>query len=1254
MFRTHRLPGGWLDRRTTRGSESRPLRSWSRRLWTIESLEARTLLSTYTVNSIGDSGTGTGLSGDLRYVINQVDQAGGDNTINFAVTGTITLESALPHLSDTTGLTDIEGPGATSLTVARSSDAGTPDFSVFTVDPYVQVKLVGLTISGGEFDFGGGIYNLGTLTVTDSTVANNSAGQGGGIENDVSASLTIANSTITGNSTLDGGTGGGIIDRGGTLTITNSTIVGNQAAGDGSAGGIFAEGGTVIITGSTIADNTAGGYGGGIVSEVDPKLFTGTLTIANSTISGNNSTGGGGGIGSSAMLSVNGSTISGNAAGYGGGIDNQGTLTATDSTIADNSAGLFGGAINDDGTLVAVNCTIAYNNVASGGSGGGLAVGYRSTATLYNTIVALNTNGTGSSPTPDDIILLSGTEGTGTISPSSAYNLIGTGGSGGLTNGANGNLVGVADPGLAPLGDYEGSTQTIGLLSGSPAIDGGNNSLAVDPSTGLPLTTDQRGTDFPRIVNGKVDIGAYEFPGVTNDWTIMVYMTASVNLEQATADKINQMEALTLQLPTSVHFVVFYDQNALGPEYSTGGGTQPAWGDAGEAVIQGDADLDQIATTFIRLGEQDTGAPATLTSFVEWAAAREPSSHYALVMCDHGNSIGGSNWDVDNGGDTLSTPEMASALRDAGVSFDVIAFDACLMATAEVAYGLAPFTADFVASEEEGLAISWYYGPVDSDSPFSILKTNPAQVTADELASAMVARYPLNRPDDTLSAIHTSGVGALTSALNAFTSAVMSSTTTAADWGAIQLARDASTAFIDPDQLPNMRDLGQFMDGVVRLSANSAIKAAAQGVLDALDAAVLAKTNSSRHVSGLTIYLPGPGESISPVYSDHTAFSGDATTGWLSFLNAFTAQSPVGPLGSPDWAEYNDVAASAYNLHKLSGYNNDYANLNILPSYNDWFKFTTLAPGSTGDQVIIAYDASLGHLHLVLYSASDPSTPLGQSSSGSGSEAVSLAGLSPGDYLIDVYEDLGSYAYIPYTLTVDAPQTEGPITPDWAAGNATFATAYDLGGVGSSSAFSGLTIEPGLQDWFTFETPVTVTAQPIALSVMTQGQSITVELGDAQGNLLRSRTGKGQVQLGYLSGTGESYALSLSGAPGGYSLFFQGLLLRTATSPQGGVPGPVGSDQPATVGTLGLDLTRVTAGGVDPAPALSNSATVDGPLLGPAEILVPDDSGDQSGATSPSDPSLETHDAALLSLARIGCVRSSSLPLRRSGSATLT
>ena len=94
------------------------------------------------------------------------------------------------------------------------------------------------------------------------------------------------------------------------------------------------------------------------------------------------------------------------------------------------------------------------------------------------------------------------------MSSASAYNLIGTGGSGGLVNGTNGNRSASLTRGSTRWRITGGPTQTIDLLPGSPAIDAGSNDW---PSTQLranPLTTDQRGTGFLRIVNGTVDIGA--------------------------------------------------------------------------------------------------------------------------------------------------------------------------------------------------------------------------------------------------------------------------------------------------------------------------------------------------------------------------------------------------------------------------------------------------------------------------------------------------------------------------------------------------------------------------------------------------------------------------------------------------------------------------------------------------------------------------------------------------------------------------
>ena len=121
--------------------------------------------------------------------------------------------------------------------------------------------------------------------------------------------------------------------------------------------------------------------------------------------------------------------------------------------------------------------------------------------------------GTGSGATPDDI--------SGTVSSTSAYNLIGTGGSGGLVNGDNGNQVGVANPGLDPLANNGGPTQTIALLPGSPAIDAGSNALAVDPTTGQPLTTDQRGPDSHGSSTARWTSALSKFKSATSRrWTL--------------------------------------------------------------------------------------------------------------------------------------------------------------------------------------------------------------------------------------------------------------------------------------------------------------------------------------------------------------------------------------------------------------------------------------------------------------------------------------------------------------------------------------------------------------------------------------------------------------------------------------------------------------------------------------------------------------------------------------------------------------
>lgn len=427
----------------------------------------------------------------------------------------------------------LSGTRLTGGLVATSS--GPNGGAIYLTDS--TLTLTNMTLSGNtarftsqqppaSFGRGGAIYSINsTLSVINSTINNNTAPSGGGIDSAMGI-VNISSSTISNNSG-DGVLGRGLESTGHTLiNVVNSTFNGNSGTAiaglsgrtsvintlitNNGGGGISNDDSQAILTidRSIISNNETINFarrpGGGIINH-------GTATISNTAINNNRATGAGGGIFNTGIMNIISSAVTNNRALVsGGGIFNAiGRLFLTNSTVSGNVADSGSGTGNNPGggiynssnsvtpggNLILTNSTIVNNRAT--GLGGGLRQDATGTVALRNTIIAGNSSNTNEIDVSGTIV-------------SQGFNLIGntTGSSGWIDS----DLLD-RNPLLAPLGNNGGPTLTHALLPGSPAINAGNNALAVDPTTNLRLIRDQRG--FARSIGGDrgggiVDIGALE------------------------------------------------------------------------------------------------------------------------------------------------------------------------------------------------------------------------------------------------------------------------------------------------------------------------------------------------------------------------------------------------------------------------------------------------------------------------------------------------------------------------------------------------------------------------------------------------------------------------------------------------------------------------------------------------------------------------------------------------------------------------
>jgi RHS repeat-associated protein len=581
------------------------------------------------------------------------------------------------------------------------------------------LSVTNSTLSGNTANNGGGIYISGaTVTVSGSPLSGNSAVyQGGGIDDDgINDVLTVTYSSISGNTAGDGG---GISDRyTDTLNVSYATIT-NNAATYMYGGGIY-NNGVLSVSDCTISGNSAGA-GGGIYNQPGA-----TASVYNSTFTNNRAYGGngGGGIGSEGYLTVVDSLFNQNHATNGAGIDNNGsdTLQIANSTLYDNTASAFGGGIA--GTVDATDCTITGNVAASIAGGGGLA---SSGSTLNGTIVVGNTDS--HNTTKQDIF---------GFNDDGSNNLIGSAGSTGFSSGVDSNSVGISlsSARLAPLGNYDGHTQTIALLPGSPALEAGATFNGPD---GNPITTDQRGIDRPQG-SGAPDIGAFESQGFYFE-PLNGSDIQEVPITDAFSNLAVQVFANDPNLTNLAGGVVTFTAPTSGASAILGSTT---------AVINSSNQASVSAAANSLAGNYDIIASAapTVGSTEIFDLTNDPDLTHTALALSSGSSIFGQSLALTATVDVISpgsgTPTGTVTFFDGTTSLGSAALNSSGVATLDVSTligGDHSITADYSGdgsyATSASTAASEYIGPAPTSTSLSP-STNPGVIGASVSFTATV------------------------------------------------------------------------------------------------------------------------------------------------------------------------------------------------------------------------------------------------------------------------------------------------------------------------------------------------------------------------------------------------------------------------------------------------------------------------------------------------------------------------------------
>lgn len=338
-------------------------------------------------------------------------------------------------------------------------------------------------------------------------------------------------------------------------------------------------------------------------------------------------------------------------------------------------------------------------------------------------------------------------------------------------------------------------------------------------------------------------------------WTVLVYLDADNDLEDAAIQNFNQMESVGSTL--DVHVIVQMDR-------MTGDNPNNAsWVDTRRYLIVQDSDtrvMHSLRLDAPPLGELDMANPNTLRDFVQWGKSQFPADHYLLVVWDHG-----SGWHLrtmktqpryksiaadDTSGTEMNVTDLPAAL--AGLKVDVLAFDACYMQQLEVAYEVRDCADYLVGSAATEPSPGYNYSRLLRNISGA---TTPVQM-CQTIVQQYAAEYPNPETDITQSAVDLARIGDVATAASDLAGLLIPKASTLSS--SLAAARSNSLDYSSNDGYYS-HDLIDYADRCA-----TALGPSANAARLALDSAVTAAVISSIHnndmpsAHGLAIYVPPP------------------------------------------------------------------------------------------------------------------------------------------------------------------------------------------------------------------------------------------------------------------------------------------------------------------------------------------------------------------------------------------------------------